>query len=381
VTSSNRSDHDASTPHSVRGGRPASDQKPLAAVALGGGHGLHATLSALRMLADAGVVDELTAVVTVADDGGSSGRLRRELGLLPPGDLRMALAALAGEQLATGPSDTTAPARPVDDQPWTRLLQHRFGGSGALAGHAVGNLLLAGLMEVLGDPVAALDEVAALVGARGRVLPMSCEPLDIEAEVTGLEDDDPRRAHRIRGQVAVASTPGRVRRVRLLPERPQACAEAVEAVRSADLLLLGPGSWFTSVLPHLLVPELRDALVAARGRRVIVLNLAPEPGETAGFSPEQHLAVLAEHAPELRFDAVLADTGAVPLPDRLHRAAAVLLAPGGRVHLAPVAAADPITPRHDPRALADALAAVVAGPDRKRTTTAVPAGAGGRRGT
>ena len=366
---SNRSDHDAS------------DQKPLAAVALGGGHGLHATLSALRMLADAGVVDELTAVVTVADDGGSSGRLRRELGLLPPGDLRMALAALAGEQLATGPSDTTVPTRPVDDQPWTRLLQHRFGGSGALAGHAVGNLLLAGLMEVLGDPVAALDEVAALVGARGRVLPMSCEPLDIEAEVTGLEDDDPRRAHRIRGQVAVASTPGRVRRVRLLPERPQACAEAVEAVRSADLLLLGPGSWFTSVLPHLLVPGLRDALVAARGRRVIVLNLAPEPGETAGFSPEQHLAVLAEHAPELRVDAVLADTGAVPVPDRLHRAAAVLLAPGGRVHLAPVAAADPITPRHDPRALADALAAVVAGPDRKRTTTAVPAGAGGRRGT
>ena len=103
------------------------------------------------------------------------------------------------------------------------------------------------------------------------------------------------------------------------------------------------------MLPHLLVPELRDALVAARARRVIVLNLAPEPGETAGFSPEQHLAVLAEHAPELRFDAVLADTGAVPLPDRLHRAAAVLLAPGGRVHLAPVAAADPITPRHDPR--------------------------------
>jgi uncharacterized cofD-like protein len=182
--------------------------------------------------------------------------------------------------------------------------------------------------------------------------------------------------------VAVASTPGRVRRVRLLPERPQACAEAVEAMRSADLLLLGPGSWFTSVLPHLLVPELRDALVAARGRRVIVLNLAPEPGETAGFSPEQHLAVLAEHAPELRVDAVLADTGAVPVPDRLHRAAAVLLAPGGRVHLAPVAAADPVTPRHDPRALADALAVVVAGPDRRRTTTtAVPAGAGGRRGT
>ncbi len=246
--------------------------------------------------------------------------------------------------------------------PWIRLLQHRFGGTGALAGHAVGNLLLAGLMEILDDPVRALDEVARLIGARGRVLPMACEPLDIEAEVTGLEDDDPQRAHRIRGQVAVASTPGRVRRVRLLPDRPQACAEALAAVRSADLLLLGPGSWFTSVLPHLLMPELRDALVSSPARRVIVLNLAPEPGETAGFSPEQHLAVLAEHAPDLRVDAVLADVGSVPMPDRLHRAAAGLLAPGGRVHLAPVAAADPTTPRHDPAALADALAVVIADP-------------------
>jgi uncharacterized cofD-like protein len=315
----------------------------------------------------------VTAVVTVADDGGSSGRLRRELGLLPPGDLRMALAALAGEQLATG-----AARAATGDAPWARLLQHRFGGTGALAGHAVGNLLLAGLMEVLDDPVRALDEVAALIGARGRVLPMSCEPLDIEAEVTGLEDDDPHRAHRIRGQVAVASTPGRVRRVRLLPERPQACSDALAAVRSADLLLLGPGSWFTSVLPHLLVPELRGALVSSAARRVIVLNLAPEPGETAGFSPEQHLAVLAEHAPDLRVDAVLADTGSVPVPDRLFRAAAALLAPGGRVHLAPVAAVDPATPRHDPPALADALGAVLAGPAPARGDRAR---AGGRRQT
>lgn len=355
---------------------PAGSPGPLAAVALGGGHGLHATLSALRMLADRGVADRITAVVTVADDGGSSGRLRRELGLLPPGDLRMALAALAGEQLATAGAVT---ADPAGDVPWARLLQHRFGGSGALAGHAVGNLLLAGLMEVLDDPVTALDEVARLVGARGRVLPMSCEPLDIEAEVTGLEDDDPQRPHRIRGQVAVASTPGRVRRVRLLPERPQACTEALAAVRSADLVLLGPGSWFTSVLPHLLVPELRDALVASPARKVIVLNLEPEPGETAGFSPEQHLAVLAEHAPDLRVDAVLADAGSVPLPERLHRAAAGLLVPGGRVQLAPVAAADPTTPRHDPAALADALAAVVPGPRAGRPAPEVePAGAGGR---
>ncbi|MHA6782579.1 gluconeogenesis factor YvcK family protein [Pseudonocardia saturnea] len=319
----------------------------MRAVALGGGHGLHATLSALRVLAERGVVDPyVTAVVTVADDGGSSGRLRRELGSLPPGDLRMAMAALA--------SDDGAGRR------WTTLVQHRFGGTGALAGHAVGNLLLAGLMDTLGDPVAALDEVGALLGVRGRVLPMSCEPLDIEADVTGLGGDDPLHPHRIRGQVAVASTPGRVRRVWLHPERPRACPEALTAVRDADLLILGPGSWFTSVLPHLLVPELRDAIQGSAARRVLVLNLAPEPGETAGFSPERHLAVLSEHAPALRVDAVVADVAAVPVPDRLHRAASQLLSPGGRVLLAPVAA-DPAVPRHDPVALADALGAVLDG--------------------
>ncbi|MGQ0575890.1 MAG: gluconeogenesis factor YvcK family protein [Pseudonocardia sp.] len=330
----------------------------LRAVALGGGHGLHATLCALRVLAARGVVDErITAVVTVADDGGSSGRLRRELGLLPPGDLRMAMAALAADD-ATG-------AR------WSTLVQHRFGGTGALAGHAVGNLLLAGLMETLGDPVAALDEVGALLGVRGRVLPMSREPLDIEADVAGLDPADPAELHRIRGQVAVASTPGRVQRVRLLPDAPLACPDALAAVASADLLLLGPGSWFTSVLPHLLVPELRAAVVGSRGRRVVVLNLAPEPGETAGFSPEQHLAVLSQHAPELRVDAVLADVAAVAVPERLRRAARGMLSVGGGVHLAPVAASDRAAPRHDPVALADALVPVLA---PQRPPVPAPAG-------
>jgi uncharacterized cofD-like protein len=319
------------------------------AVALGGGHGLHATLLALRAMAARGVIDEhVTAVVTVADDGGSSGRIRKELGLLPPGDLRMALAALA----ATDPAG----------QRWSTVVQHRFGGYGALAGHAVGNLVLAGLMETLGDPVAALDELAALLRLRGRVLPMSCTPLDIEADVIGL-GADPGEAHRIRGQVAVASTPGRPRRIWLRPEQPVACAEAVAAVRAADLVLLGPGSWFTSVLPHLLVPGLRDALLETDAQRVVVLNLAPEPGETAGFSPEQHLAVLADHAPALRVEAVVADVDAVPVPDRLHRAAAELLSPGCQVFLAPVAEPGGVA-RHDPSALADALTAVLT--DRRK---------------
>jgi uncharacterized cofD-like protein len=311
------------------------------AVALGGGQGLHATLSALRR-----ITPDVTAVVTVADDGGSSGRLRRELGLLPPGDLRKALAALAGEE----------------QELWRAVFQHRFGGTGALAGHAVGNLLLAGLLEVLPDPVTALEEAARLLGLRGRVLPMCTEPLDIEADVVGLDEDVAAVRH-IRGQVAVATTPGQVQRIRLhtagSPDStPAACPAAVAAVLEADVVLLGPGSWFTSVLPHLLVPELHEALITTSAARIVVLNLVPQPGETAGFSPERHLDVLCEHAPRLRVDAVIADVGSVSTPDRLRRAAESL---GASMRLDGVASAE-ARERHDPKALAeslrDALAAV-----------------------
>jgi len=308
----------------------------MRAVALGGGHGLHATLSALRR-----VTADVTAVVTVADDGGSSGRLRRELGLLPPGDLRQAFAAFAAEDGGTL---------------WAEVFQHRFGGDGALAGHAVGNLLLAGLFEVLGDPVAALDEASRLIGVSGRVLPMSPEPLDIEAEVSGLDSEDAAAVRKIRGQVAVATTPGQVHRISLHPtgravRPPQACIEAVEAVLGADVVFLGPGSWFTSVLPHLLVPDLHDALVRTSATKVVVLNLVPQPGETAGFSPERHLDVLFEHAPALRVDAVIADRDSVPDPASLRRAAARL---GAQAYLGAVA--DPeVAGRHDPDALANGM--------------------------
>lgn len=326
----------------------------LRAVALGGGHGLYATLSALRLL-----TDDVTAVVTVADDGGSSGRLRRELAMLPPGDLRMALTALAaapsGGDSAAGADRGTAVT--AAGNRWVEVFQHRFGGHGALAGHAVGNLILAGLIEVLGDPVAALDQARQLLGAQGRVLPMCTSPLDIEADVSGLDggSGDPAAIRRIRGQVAVATTPGRVRRVRLSPAEPQACVQAVHAVREADVIVLGPGSWFTSVLPHLLVPALHDALLAARGCRIVVLNLVPQPGETAGFSPEQHLDVLSGHAPELTIDAVLADDDAVSTPGRLLGAVRAL---GGRLFLDRLAAGGG-RDRHDPAALAALLRKVL----------------------
>ncbi|TXG92694.1 uridine diphosphate-N-acetylglucosamine-binding protein YvcK [Rhodococcus rhodnii] len=316
-------------------------------VALGGGHGLYATLRAARRVADA-----VTAVVTVADDGGSSGRLRAELGVIPPGDLRMALAALADDA--------------SDVAEWTETIQHRFGGTGALAGHSVGNLLLAGLTEVLGDPVEALDRLARLLRVRGRVLPMSPVALEIEADVQGLESD-PRVSRCIRGQVAVATTPGKVRRVRLLPHDPPASPAAVSAVESADMVVLGPGSWFSSVIPHVLVPELFEALRTTPARKVLVLNLAPEPGETTGFSAERHLHVLSQHAPGFTVDHVVVDSASVPYGREREHLARAARGLNADVVYADVAATG--THVHDAAALAAVLADLASAP-RGRTAIA-----------
>ncbi len=322
----------AATPPSARPLNPK-------VVALGGGHGLYASLSALRR-----VTRQLTAVVTVADDGGSSGKLRRDFGVLPPGDLRMALAALCGDD-AWG---TT----------WSRVVQHRFSGSGELGGHAVGNMLIVALWELLGDTIQGLDWVGRLLGAHGRVLPMASVPLDLSAEVEGADPERPDELTVIRGQAACAATTGRVRSISLYPQDPPACPEAVAAIRDADWVVLGPGSWFTSVLPHLLVPELAGAVLATRAHRVVALNLAPQPGETEGFSPHTHLEVLIDHAPQLTVDVVLADRGAAGgALAELEKAAGLL---GGRVVLADLAMRDG-SPRHDPRQLAGAFAEIFEG--------------------
>ncbi len=310
-------------------------------VAFGGGHGMHACLSALRRL-----TDRLTAIVTVADDGGSSGRIRSELGGLPPGDLRMALAALCG-----------------DDEwgrTWARALQHRFGGAGHLSGHALGNLLITALWEELGEPVEALDWVGRLLGARGRVLPMAAVPLEIEAQVRGVDPADPMRVSTVRGQHSLAKTPGEVLAVRLLPQDPPAVPGAVAAIDEADWAVLGPGSWFTSVLPHLMVPELAQALLRTKARRLLVLNLVPQVGETDGFTPADHVEVLAAHAPNLRLDAILVDpssVGAAHEARKLEEVAAVLCA---EVHTAAVASTGD-SPYHDPHRLAAAIAGIVGG--------------------
>ena len=287
-------------------------------------------------------------MVTVADDGGSSGRLRRELDIIPPGDLRMALAALT-------------PETPEGDL-WRETLQHRFGGTGAMAGHAVGNLILAGLTDRLGDMQVALDIVAGWTGSVGRAIPMCAEPLQIEADVAGL-DDDPRVLRPVRGQVAVATTPGAVRRVRLLPDRPRAAQAAVDAILAADLVTIGPGSWFSSVIPHLLVPEIVEALNSTEAPVVVLLNLSPEAGETHGFTTERHIHVLGQHAPELRVDYFLADEVVSPTEgERTHlrRAAASV---GAQIVFRDVRESSDtgeIVNRHDPEKLAAALNELIA---------------------
>lgn len=298
-------------------------------VALGGGHGLSASLSALRR-----ITDRITAIVTVADDGGSSGRLRTELGVLPPGDLRMALSALC------------------DDSEWGRtwrdLLQYRFASAGDLDQHAVGNLLIVALWNQLGDTVTGLDWVGRLLGARGRVLPMASVALDIEADV--LTEDGGREL--VRGQSLVAVAHGQIEQVRLVPADPPACPEAVDAVHEADWVVLGPGSWYTSVLPHLLVPELADALLTTRARRLVNLNLAPAgETETEGMGANQLLAVVHDHAPALRIDVVIADPRSVEDVHALEKQAESL---GARLLLRQVGVGDG-SPRHDPLRLAAAF--------------------------
>ncbi len=272
--------------------------------ALGGGHGLAASLSALRL-----VTSNITAVVTVADDGGSSGRLREELGVLPPGDLRMALSALC------------------DDTDWGRtwrdVMQHRFtsreGVSGSLDNHALGNLLIVTLWELLGDTVAGLRWAGALLGARGEVLPMASVPLTIEGQIKG----NGAPGHLITGQSLLAKA-GEVENVRLVPQDAPACVEAVEAILNADWVVLGPGSWYTSVLPHLLLPEMREALCSTPAKRLLTMNLDVNDAEAAGMNAADHLHVMARYAPDFSVDVVLADPRSIADVDEFRQAAAML---------------------------------------------------------
>ena len=254
-------------------------------VCLGGGHGLAATLAAMRTL-----TDQVTAVVTVADNGGSSGRLRAEFNSLPPGDLRTALAALCADD-EWGKS-------------WAQIMQYRFTSKGEMDNHAVGNLLLTALWDRDGDPVKGLDRVGQLLKVVGRVLPMALEPLDIEAS---FENKD--GINLVRGQVQVAVAAGKVKELRLIPETPKATPEALSAIAAADWVTIGPGSWLSSVMPHFLLKKQADQIKTSKAKKIMIFNLPDNhiSDEFSGFSLEAHLQLVLDHVPDLRIDVALID--------------------------------------------------------------------------
>lgn len=305
-------------------------------VALGGGHGLAATLTALRQL-----THQLTAIVTVADNGGSSGRLREEFPIFPPGDLRMALAALC-----------------ADDEwgrTWAEIMQHRFVSDGELNGHAMGNLLLASMWNAGDDPVVALDRVGQLLKVIGRVLPMASVALDIE----GTFNTSTGRIV-VRGQKEVATAKGHIESLRIIPEDPPARIEALAAIVEAEWVTMGPGSWFSSVIPHLLVPSQLDALRSTKARKILILNLDAsshsQGEEFAGSTPEEHLEFFHRYAPGVKVDYCLVDQSVVKDEQALELAASTL---GGEIVVADIRKA-PGSIHHDAQKLALHLGHILA---------------------
>lgn len=301
-------------------------------VALGGGHGLSMTLLALRRLEV-----EPTAVVTVADDGGSSGRLRRDLGIIAPGDLRMALLALA------------------DDAELADVLAHRFS-AGQLSGHALGNLLLVALAERHGGFVGALEQAGRLLRCRGTVLPSTTEAVELHAR-----SDDGAHLH---GQARVSAAHDRIDHVWLEPSEPAGCAASVGAIAEADVVVLGPGSLFTSLVVNLLVPDIAKAVRETSARLVHVANTRTQPGETSGIDLDGHLATLLHHLGGRALDVTIVHDG----PLRSRAPGTPLVGPPTIAGVGEVLARDLVMrdesgaarDAHDPERLAAALRQVVA---------------------
>ena len=287
-------------------------------VGLGGGHGLAASLRAARLYAS-----EITGVVTVADDGGSSGRLTRELGVPPPGDIRNCLVALSG------------------DQDLAELFQHRFD-SGALTGHTIGNLVIAALSERTGDFAEAVRCAGELLKVDGQVIPATTELVTLLARVNGGE---------VKGQVAVAQTRAAIQAVYLEPPDPPAHPSALKALAEADQIVLGPGSLFTSLIAALLVPGIRSALQGSKAKRVFVCNARMQKGETESLDAASHVQALLAHAGAFCVDTVVVQAPELPT-DGVQVDLKALEFLGVEVVAADVATADGA---HDPVRLADVL--------------------------
>lgn len=257
----------------------------LKLVAIGGGTGLSTALSGLKgLVGEPGRgghrLEALSAIVTVSDDGGSSGRLREELQMLPPGDIRNCMVALS--------EDSTL---------LSRLFQYRFRGGGDLGGHSFGNLFLAALTEVTGDFVEAVRLSSEVLASKGRIYPATLNDVRLVAELENGEE--------VRGETRITASRSPIKRLRLEPEQCLPLPEALAAIRTADIITVGPGSLYTSILPNLLVARVAGCIGESAAVKIFICNLMTQPGETDGYTARRHLEVVRRYAPEIRFDFVV----------------------------------------------------------------------------
>jgi len=269
------------------------DEKGLSIVSIGGGTGLSTLLSGLKHFVSSEArriksaenprVESLTAVVTVTDDGGSSGRLRKEFQILPPGDIRNCMVALA-----------------EDERLLTRLFQYRFASDGELSGHSFGNIFLAALAGVTGDFVEAIKVTSEVLAIKGRIYPSTTEDVTLVAE---LED-----GRVVKGETRISESRSRVKKLWLSHEDCRPVQATLEAIAKADMITIGPGSLYTSIVPNLLVHGVADAIRDSRALKVYIANIMTQPGETDGFDLDDHVRVLREHSPDLKLDYVVVNT-------------------------------------------------------------------------
>ena len=318
-------------------GRSEGVEQAPRVVAIGGGTGLSALLRGLKAH-----TPYITAIVTVADDGGSSGRLRRELGVLPPGDFRNCIAALADDEALI-----------------TQLFQYRFGQSDSLNGHSFGNLLITALVAISGSFEQVILEAGRVLAINGRILPSTLEDVTLVAELRKPGDSGPatRGLRCVYGESAIPKAGQPIERVFLRPDRVRAYPEAVRAILEADILVAGPGSLFTSVLPNLLVPDILRAVKASPAQRLYVCNVATQPGETDGFDVGQHVQAIERHVGRGVFPHVLANEQLLPGQESPQTRMVALRYPldaGYQVQTADLA--DEATPwRHDSHKLASVI--------------------------
>ena len=256
--------------------------KGPAITVVGGGHGLSVLLRGIKQ-----ATSNVTAVVTVADDGGSSGRLRQDLGMIPPGDLRNCLVALA------------------DTEPlMEKLFQHRFEGSSELSGHSFGNLFIAAMTQVTGDVETALKESSKVLAVKGQVLPASKEFVRLDAI---MEDGTV-----VCGESHIPEAHKRIHRVKLYPEHAEAVQSSLDAIRNAEAIVLGPGSLYTSVIPNLLVEGIGDAICRSKAVKIYICNVMTQPGETDGYTASMHVKAIMDHAGRNAVDYVIVNSTPVP---------------------------------------------------------------------